>query len=567
MAPVFRARPGTLAAATLLLAGGAALSCGPAARSSDEGGERYFGAVNPPQRQVLRYNNGPEPELLDPGLMSGQPDGRIARALFEGLVVPHPEILEPEPGQAYRWEISGDRTTYTFHLRPGLSWNNGDRLTSADFLYSWRRVLDPDVGSRYAGLLYPIAGAEPFHRGETKDVGTVGLSAPDESTFVVRLTSPTPYFLFAVSFYTFLPVHRLSVEAFGDRWTRPEHLVSNGPFRLVEWRQGHHFRLAKSPSYWDAEHVRLEEIVAYSVEELNTSVNLYKSGAIDWNPSGYIPTPYVPFMKPYRDFRSVPYHAVYFYSLNTTKPPMDDVWVRRALAAAVDRETIARGVLKGTRLPWGNLTPSGYAGYEAPPGQRFDPAYARDCLRRAGYPEGRGFPPIDILFNTSEDHRRIAEAVQAMWKEHLRIPVSLSNQEWASYLSATTKLEYQVARRSWIGDYPDPSTFLSIFVTADGNNRTGWSNPEYDRLVRGSEREADPVERLRMLARAEAILLDDGVVIPIYHYVLTELVKPYVRGLYPTVLDTHPLKAVWIDTAWRPREAAVTSLGRPVEIP
>ena len=533
--------------------------CGPTARSESALGERYFGSVAPPDRQILRYNNGAEPELLDPGLMSGQPDGRIARSLFEGLVTPHPETLEPEPGQAYRWEISEDRTTYTFHLRPELRWNNGDPLTSRDFLYSWLRVLDPDVGSRYASLLYPIDQAEAFNQREIADRGRVGLAAPDDSTFVVRLKSPTPYFLFVVSFYTFLPVHQGTIEAWGDRWTRPEHLVSNGPFELVEWRQGHHFRMRRSSTYWDAASVRLEEIIAYAVEELNTSVNLYKSGVIDWNPSGYIPTPYVPFMRGYADFRSVPYHGVYFYSLNTTQPPLDDKWVRKALSAAVDRTTIADAVLKGTRLPWGNLTPSGYLGYENPPGQTFDPEFARACLARAGYPDGRGFPPVDILFNTSEDHRRIAEAIQAMWKQHLNIDVSLSNQEWASYLNATTSLQYQIARRSWIGDYPDPFTFLSIFRTGDGNNRTGWSNAEYDRLLGASEFEPDPAERMRMLARAESILLEDGVVINIYHYVLTEMVKPYVRGLYPTVLDTHPLKHVWIDTAWRPGDPVVAA--------
>lgn len=549
-----------LMAAMALATSAAAASCGPAVPPADEAGERYFGAVTVPQRQILRYNNGAEPELLDPGLMSGQPDGRIARCLFEGLVTPHPQTLEPTPGQAHAWDISADQRTYTFHLRPGLRWTNGNRLTSADFLYSWRRVLDPQVGSRYASLLYPIIGAEAFNRGEMRDPDSLGLSAPDPLTFVVRLTHPTPYFLFSVSFYTFLPVHRATVEAHGDRWTRPENIVTNGPFRLAEWRQGHHFRMTKSPSYWDAANVRLEEIVAYSVEELNTSVNLYKSGTIDWNPSGYIPTPYVPHMSNYRDFRSVPYHGVYFYSLNTTEPPLDDPWVRRALAAAVDRETIARGVLKGTRLPWGNLTPGGYAGYVNPPGRRFDPEYARDCLARAGFPGGQGFPRLEILFNTSEDHRRIAEAIQAMWREHLSIPVALSNQEWASYLSATTRLEYQVARRSWIGDYPDPYTFLSIFMSGDGNNRTGWSSPKYDRLLRASESEPDPARRFAMLAEAESIVLEDGVVIPIYHYVLTELVKPYVRGLHPTVLDTHPLKAVWIDTGWQPGAPAVAEV-------
>jgi ABC-type oligopeptide transport system substrate-binding subunit len=525
--------------------------------SSDE--PLYFGVIRPPSGQILRFNNGAWPELLDPGLMSGQPDGRIARAIFEGLVIPDPHTLEPMEGQAYRWEVSEDLLTYTFHLRPGLVWSDGSRLTAEDFRWSWSRVLDPDVGSRYAGLLYPIAGAEDYNKRRREDPFQVGLAAPDDSTFVVTLANPTPYFLFTCTFYTLLPAHRASVEKFGDRWTRPENIVVNGPFLIAESKQGSHFSLIRNPDYWDAENVRLDEIIAYSVEELNTSVDLYKAGVIDWNPSGYIPSQFVPFMDPYTDFRSSPYQAVYFYSVNTTTPPLDDVWVRRALSFAVDRHTLVEDVLRGTRIPWGNMTPTGYPGYEHPEAIRFDPDYARECLAKAGYPGGDGFPEVDILFNTSEDHRRIAEAIQAMWMQTLGIRVTLSNQEWASYLNATTSLEYQVARRSWIGDYPDPTTFLNCFLSGDGNNRTGWSNPEYDRLLNESSREADPAKRNVMLREAERILINDGVVIPMYHYVSTELIKPYVRGHHPTSLDVHPLKFVWIDRDWREVEMPPTA--------
>jgi oligopeptide transport system substrate-binding protein len=522
----------------------------------------YFGVIRPPEGQILRYNNGAWPEMLDPGLMSGQPDGRIARCVFEGLAIPDPETLQPIPGQAYRWEISEDLLTYTFHLRPGLLWSDGSRLTAEDFRWSWERVLDPDVGSRYSGLLYPIAGAEDFNKGRLADHSALGLAAPDESTFVVTLANPTPYFLFTLTFYTLLPVHRPTIEAFGDRWTRPENIVGNGPFLIEDMKQGSHHTLVRNPTYWDAGNVRLEKIIAYSVEELNTSVDLYKAGVIDWNPSGNIPSQFVPFMSPYADFRSSPYQSVYFYSVNVTQPPLDDVWVRRALTYAVDRETLVEDVLRGTRIPWGNMTPTGYMGYEKPDGIRHDPDYARECLARAGFPGGEGFPRIEILFNTSEDHRRIAEAIQAMWSGTLGIPVTLSNQEWASYLHATTNLQYQVARRSWIGDYPDPTTFLNCFLTGDGNNRMGWSNPEYDRLLKASESEPDTAARFAMLREAEKILIEDGAVIPMYHYVSTELVKPYVRGHYPTSLDVHPLKFVWIDHGWSEAEMPQTASRR-----
>jgi ABC-type oligopeptide transport system substrate-binding subunit len=515
-------------------------------------GPRYFGSVRPPHGDVLRFINGAEPETIDPALVSGEPEGRLARALFEGLATTDPRTLEPRPGQAARWETSADGLRWTFHLRPGLVWSDGPPLTARDFVWSWLRALSPATAARNAGLLHAIAGAEDFNRGVTSDPATVGLTAPDDTTLVVRLAHPVPYLLHLTAYPTLLPVPRHAVKRWGDAWTRPGHLVSNGAFVLARWRQNQSYELTRNPRYRDAARVRLERVVAYSVEDLNTAANLYKAGRVDWNTSGYVPSPFVPRLRADADFRSAPYQAVYFYSMNVKRPPFDDVRVRRALNLAVDREAIARDLLKGTRAPWGRLTPQGYPGYPAPPPLRHDPADARAWLARAGYPGGKGFPRISILFSTSEDHRRIAEAIQAMWTRTLGIPVALRNMEWGSTLQAMTALDYDVARRSWIGDYLDPGTFLEIMRSGDGNNRTGWSDPRYDRLLLAARGERDPARRLRLLGEAEALLLADGPVIPIYHYSTTELVKPYVRGLWPNALDTHPLRDVWIDHAWRP---------------
>ncbi len=511
----------------------------------------YFGDVTPPGANVLRFNNGAEPETIDPGLATGQPDGRLVRTLFEGLTVPDPKTLEPLPGQAYRWERSADGLTYTFHLRPGLRWSDGTPLTARDFAWSWLRVLRPETGAKYGGLLHAVVGAEALNRGELKDETKVGLVAPDESTLVVRLARPTPYFLHLTSLPPCLPAPRHVVERWRERWTRPELIVSNGPFVLERWRQNDRFDLVRNRRYWDAGHVRLDRVVAYSIEDLNTATNLYKAGALDWNTSGYVPSPYIPYLRSYADFRSGPYQAVYFYSINVTRPPLGDVWVRRALNYALDRDAIARDLLKGTREPWGNLTPRGYPSYPRPPGLAHDPEKARACLARAGYPGGKGFRKIAILFNTSEDHRRIAEAIQAMWTKALGIPVELQNMEWGSYMQASTALQYDVARRSWIGDYLDPSTFLEIMRSGDGNNRAGWSDPRYDRLLRDAAVELDAAKRMKRLAEAESLLLADGPVIPIYHYSTAELVKPYVHGIYQNALDTHPIKDIWIDRSWR----------------
>lgn len=569
MTPSTPARRALRAVATLalLLALGA---CAPASRDATLAthGRRYFGSVEPPRENVLRFNLGAEPEVLDPGSMSGQAEGRVARILFEGLTGSDPQTLQPVPGLAYRWEVSADGRAYTFHLRPGLEWSDGTPLRAGDFVWSWRRALAPASASRSAALLYPLENAERYNSGEIADSTQVGVSAPDESTLVANLHEPTPYFLFLTSFYTYMAVPRQAVERWGRTWTAPEHIVSNGAFTLKSHRPNERMVFVRNARYWDAAHVRLDGLVAYAVDDLSTSTNLYKSGAIDWNPSGYIPSPFLPSMRGYADYLTGEYQATYFYSFNVTRKPFDNVHVRRALNLALDREAIARDLLKGTRRAWGRITPSGYPGYEGPPQLVFDPAAARRELALAGYPGGAGFPKFTILFNTSEDHRRIAEAVQAMWRRELNVPVELRNMEWASVQQASVGLQYDIVRRSWIGDYLDPNSFLDILRTGDGNNRTGWSDPRYDALLREAGAELDPHRRLELLAQAEQLALDAGVFIPVYHYTTHELVKPYVRGIYHTALDLHPLTHVWIDRGWREHEAIATAgASRAVALP
>ena len=552
----------TRAAALIALAVLASCAPRPAGNVRLASHTQYFGDTTPPQDNILRFNIGAEPEIYDPGFAVGQPDGRVARILFEGLTREDAQTLEPKPACADRWELSADGLTYTFHLRPGIVWSDGTPITAEDFRWSWLRVLKPENAARYASLLYPIRGAEEFNKGTIQSPDSVGIQVVDDSTLVVQLGNPTAYFLYLVQFYTYLPVPRKPIEKHGDRWTRPENIVSNGAFVLEDWRQNSFFKFRRNPRFWNAEKVKLDGIIAFTVDDLNTSTNLYKAGVIDWNPSGYIPSQFIPYLRDYADFRHGPYQGVYFYSMCVKEKPLDNVWVRRALNAAVDRDAIANDLLKKSREPWGNFAPDGYPGYRRPPGVRYDPAYARECLVKAGFPGGKGIPKISILFNTSEDHRRIAEAIQAMWKRELNIDIELSNQEWGSYLQATSSLQYQVARRAWIGDYLDPSTFIALGVTGDGNNRTGWSDARFDNLVRRSATELDPAKRLATLAEAESLLLADGPFLPIYHYSTNELVKPYVHGIYRTALDLHPLNYVWIDKNWKPGTPATAEAVR-----
>ena len=515
----------------------------------------YFGKVEPPEENVFRFSNGAEPEYIDPGLMTGQLENRVAELIFEGLTTNDPKLYQPRPGVAERWELSPDLLTYTFYLRRNAQWSDGHPVTAHDFVYSWTRVLDPKTAARYASQLYPILNAEEFNQGRIKDPLQLGVRALDDYALEVRLQQPTPYFLFLTSFMTLFPVPRWVVEEQGVRCTEPDHIVGNGAFVLAEHRTHDRMEFVRNPHYWNARSVHLDRVIVYAIDDNYTSANLYESGRVDWLPATF-PAEYVPYMKErFKDFYSYPFLGVYYYLINTTKPPLNNPLVRRALNLAVDRKAITDELLRGGQIPGAHFVPLGFPNYQSPPGPEYDPAEAARLLAQAGFPNANGFPDIEILFNTSESHRKIAEAIQQMWAKNLNIRVALHNEEWASYLKSRNDLEYDVARAGWIGDYPDVSTFTELLQGNNGNNNTGWKNPEYDNLLGLARQESDPARRMDLFKRSEAILLNDLPVIPIYTYASNNLINPYVRGIYATPTDDHPLTEVCIDRRWRERAA------------
>ena len=527
----------------LLLAASLAASSG--CRQQGE----YYGKTEPSSGNVFRFNNGAEPEYVDPALIVGQLDGRIASLLFEGLTNTDPKTLAQIPGVAERWDISPDGLNYKFYLRTNAKWSDGRPLTAKDFVYSWTRVLAPLTVSRYASHLYHLVNGEEFNQGRISDPSLLGIRALDDYTLEVRLRQPTPYFLFLTSFVTLFPVPSHIVEKHGVRWTAPENIVGNGPFLLSEHQSHARFEFVPNPRYWNRDKVRLDRIIAYSVDDNYTSANMYESGMVDWLPS-YFPAEYVPHLKSFRDFASTPYLANYYYSFNVNKPPLDNPLVRRALSLAVNRRAITDDLLRGGQIPGAHFVPLGFPNYQSPPAEEYNPQEAVRLLAEAGYPGGQGFPEIEILFNTLESHKKIAESIQQMWIENLNIHVTLRNEEWASYLKSLTNLEYQIARSGWIGDYPDPTTFLDLMESTNGNNHTGWKNSEYDRLTMLARQETDAGKRMEILQRSEAILMYQAPVMPIYTSASNSLLKPYIRGFFPNSLDHYPLNEVWIDQQW-----------------
>ena len=496
-------------------------------------------------RADLVICNGAEPQTLDPALVSGQLEGRICAALHEGLTRKDSRG-KPVPGAAERWTVSPDGRTYTFHLRPGLRWSNGDPLTAEDFRYSWLRALDPATASPYAEILFFVAGAEEYHAGKTA-AASVGLRVLDDQTLQVQLNHPTPFFPTLASFTTYLPVHRSTIEKSGDRWTRPENWVGNGPYRLLDWKINDRVSLVKNPKYHHADDIKVNRIDALSVARASTAFNLYCSGQADLLlDKGMIPSLILPKLRGRPDFHPGPLLATYFYRFNVTRPPFNDPRIRRAFTLATDKEAITEKVTRGGEPIAQALTPRGINGYQPPEGLSRDVETARGLLRQAGYPEGRGFPRVSILYNKSELNEQIAVEIQAQWKRELGIEVDLRNQEWATYLRSLDTLDFDIARSSWVGDYDDPNTFLDCFVTGRGNNRTGWSDPAYDSLLASALAEPVPAKRFQLLQKAETLLVTQALpILPIYHFVGCLMFDPAKwEGLMPNLLDEHPFSEI-----------------------
>lgn len=502
--------------------------------------------------QELYVGIGTEPAALDPHLTTGLTEFNVMTALLEGLTTLDPETMELRPGVASSWDVSDDGKTYTFYLDPNARWSNGDVVTSDDFLFSFERILTPELGAPYAYMLYSMRGAEAFNKGETSDFTTVGASAPDASTLVIELASPTPYFLNLLTHNTWWPVHPKTVLQHGSmtdrisKWTRPENYVGNGPFKLKHWRLNHSIIAEKNPFYRKSDAVKLNKIHflpinidseerAFRADQLHmtSTVPIHR---LDWYRAQY--------PENLRIYNSL---GVYYYILNTTKPPLNDPRVRRALAYSIDRKALTEHVLKAGQQPAYHFTPPNTGGYTARARLPYDPERARELLAEAGYPGGDGFPEFELLFNTSESHHTIAVAIQQMWKKELGIDVQLHNQEWKVYLSTRQAMEFDIVRAGWFGDYNDPYTFLSLGESDNGNNHSGWAHPEYDKLLKQSTIAAKPEARRDIFQQAEEILIEEMPVIPIYFHVSSKLVDETVREWYPSLLGYQLYQGIFLE--------------------
>lgn len=502
---------------------------------------------------IMIVGNGAEPSTLDPQIVTGIPERNIVCTLFEGLTRTDPATLEAKPGAAERWEISGDGLLYTFHLRPGLKWSDGAPLTARDFHASFRRLLSPGLGSDNADQLYPVVNAEEYHKGRLQDFSQVGFRVVDDLTLEIRLSHPAPYLLKTMAARSWFPVPLHVIEKHGDpllssnRWSQPGTLVGNGPFVVKDWKADSHLEVARSPTYWNRDAVKLNGVRFLPIENFSGEEAAFRSGQLH-------KTNRVPLAKiaVYRreapeKLRIHPFSGVYYFNFNVNRPPFTDVRVRRALAMAVDREQLVANVTRADEIPAYHFTIEGIDGYVSEARTKLDFDEARRLLAEAGYPGGKGLEPITLIYNTAENHRLIAETIQQVWKRELGIDLRLENMEWKVYLDNMQNQNYQLCRAGLIMEPYDASQFLKVFTSDSGFNRTGWSDPEYDRLYKQLMHTAGQAARLEIMQQMEKILTDAMPIIPVYYYTNQYLMDPSVRGWSDNLMALGPFEQVWLD--------------------
>ena len=503
--------------------------------------------------QTLLVGNGGEPESLDPHLQNSIPEGSISNALFEGLTTLDPTTLEPNPAAATSWAVSADGLVYTFHLRPEARWSNGEPVTAYDFAFAFQRILKPECAAIGAFLLWPIRNAKAFNTGQLTDASALGIEVIDYHTLRLTLERPTVSLLVRISQPPWFPVHRATLEKVAatdarvGAWTRPGRLVGNGPFVLTEWQSHSRVVVSKNPTYWNAPRTRLERIVFFPFASPPVEELAFRAGQLhvtyDVPPSK---------IKHYREretavYRQDPILGSVYLLFNTTQPPFDNAKVRRALAMAIDRPALVNAVYYGSRVPAAAITPPGMLGYNARAAMPYDPAEARRLLAEAGFPAGRGMPGIELQAGQTIEQPRLAEVLQEMWRRELSLRVIIAVAEGKTIAENFKLRRFSVRIFYWAADFVDPANFLEAFTTDGRNKYTGWSHPEYDRLINAAGDLPDPVRRLELFQQAEALLLEQAPAAPLFFDRWPRLVHPSVKGWNPSALDLQHWQDVWLE--------------------
>jgi oligopeptide transport system substrate-binding protein len=524
-----------------------------------------FGSARAMGEVVFNTQVGEEIRHLDPQKATELGSAHITINMFMGLYEYDHKTGEPVPMMATSYTRNADSTQYTFKLRNDFSWvklENGKvvkqrPVTADDFVYSFRRMLSPELASEYAYMLYIVKNGEKFNKGEIKNVAQVGVKALDANTLQITLEGPSPTFIKYLPHHSFHVVPKEPIEKFGEKWIENQNIWTNGPFALKEWKLKERISLVKNPYFPDAKDIQIDTVnFRFIGTSSPQSVRAFRAGELDVDFSS----------PPANDLASLQKEkklviskqlGTYFVRLNVTKKPLDNVKVRKALALTIPREEIVKYVMKGGQIPTYSFVPDAFGGYEPAAFDNADKAQkdrineAKKLMAEAGFPGGKGFPELSYVYNTSDMHKNIAVVIVKAWKEALGVNIKPLNEEWKVFLQKQANLDYEIQRSGWIADMEDPLNFAEMFISGGGNNNTGFTNKAYDELIKAARIEADAAKRNKMLADAEAILMKELPVLPVFNYVSINLKQPYVQGFFANKFDQHPLRFVKIDEKMR----------------
>ena len=493
--------------------------------------------------QVIRATIASEPKTLDPSLNNALDGGNYILCAFEGLTTIGKDGTIVA-GTAERWETSEDGLIWTFYIRKDAKWSDGKDVTANDFIYSWKRAVDPATASDYAYYIYFIKNGEKINAGEA-DVDTLGVRAIDDKTLEVTLESPCQFFTEIVAFPTLVPLREDIVSANKDRWALdPATYIGNGPYKLTSWEHDSKIVFEKNEYYWDKNSVVAPKIEWYLMNDQNAILSAFKNGQVVYAKN--IPSDELAAEKAAGNLKILPLLGTYYIDFVNNKPPFDNAKVRKAFSLAIDRNYLVENVTKGGQTPASGFVPYGIADVKPEPDFRTtggdyisvkpedyekNVAEAKKLLAEAGYPDGKGFPKVTFGLNSGAGHEPVAEALQQMWKQNLGVEVEILAQEWNVFQQSRKDGVYNINRNGWIGDYMDPSTFMDIFTSGNGQNNAKYSNPEYDKLISAARKETDPEKRIQIFHDAEKLLMDDAAIAPLYFYTEPIVISPKLQGV------------------------------------
>ncbi|HCA82077.1 MAG TPA: oligopeptide-binding protein oppA [Bacteroidetes bacterium] len=479
--------------------------------------------------KAFRVNLGTEPPSLDWSLATDHVSFNVIANLMVGLTE-FDKNLKPAPVIAKSWDMLEGGRKIVFHLRDDVMWSDGKKVRAQDFEYSWKRLLNPKTASEYAYTLFDILNAEAYSQGKLTDDSQVGVKAFDDSTLEVRLKHPTSYFLSITTFEVTYPQRQDVIEKFGTKWTDPEHIVTNGPFLLTSWKHENEIQLKANPNFFPGKPA-IENVEMFMINELTTALAMYEQGQLDFIDNHSIPILEKPRLAKAPGFKHVPQLRGEYYGFASFRKPFDDPRVRKAFAMAIDRSVIPK-LLRGGEQPASSWIPPGMLAHNSKLGLPYNPPEARRLLREAGYPDGKGFPQVTLGYNTLEDKKIVAEAIQGMWKRNLGVLVRLENLEWKVFLKRLQNDPPHIFRSGWGADYPDPDNFMKLFTSFSGQNYSRWKNARYDQLLEQAAREMNEQKRVRLYNEAQKLLCEvDVSIVPLFNTAESTVLNPRYTGL------------------------------------